>query len=296
MTPSATPTLTPTLTPTSTPTGLPTDTPTATLPPTSTPTALPSATDTPTGTASETPTATVTATPTPTYTPTPTGTATWRPTLTPTHPARPPYTLHHTPAPFAVEVGSAVTLSFEIRDDEEGVNTQTVALWVDNALVAHGTTGLNPPFAYLVEYAPAVPWRPDESVKVAIAAADLGGHWMDLVEYSFHVAAGDTPTPLPTLAPVAVAGYMSTRLTQPQPGDLAMLAYVAGTVDFVELFFSSLPTGVQIWPEPDGHTFLWRVPGLETSGLPPGPLRLELAGSGGGRYGPLWPYLTVTGP
>ncbi len=111
----------------------------------------------------------------------------------------------------------------------------------------------------------------------------------------------NTPTSTPTQTPIPpsiyIGGYMSSRITIADGGQMSLLAYVHkgdAEVSYVEVYFDGAPTGLYLVPDPvnDGiYQFVTSLP----PGIPQGGYPLELKAIDLDSIGShLWPYLEVT--
>lgn len=104
-------------------------------------------------------------------------------------------------------------------------------------------------------------------------------------------------TPIPTTEPttppdarVAVAGFLTTRLTSAGGGNLALLA-LAPEASQIEVLLGGQPTGITLAPQGNG-LFEFPVIGID-AGLPIGSVLIELRPINGVSAGGSWPYLCV---
>lgn len=82
-----------------------------------------------------------------------------------------PYVAHPFPQPFTREISPDTPVQFFIRDDEEGVDVNTLVMRVNGETVVPGITGT--PSEYHVEYTPPVPFPASQNVVVEVEATDL---------------------------------------------------------------------------------------------------------------------------
>lgn len=188
-------------------------------------------------------------------------------------------------------------ITVHIKDDEEGVDLNTVEVYVEYNLVSYDWYDINAPWDYLLVYQPTTTWPSGSQVKIEIHGADLArpAHWMvpDFYTVSFgHVT---TPTPSPTETPVVkpiilIAGYLDTNLFQQYQGEWKLWAYSDGGCDKIELFYQSAPTGV-VLTQGAAQEWLYTIP--IPTGAPQDRFLFELYPEHQGWSGDLWPYLTV---
>jgi len=75
------------------------------------------------------------------------------------------------PAKGAVNVSREVTISFHVKDDESGVDINSIKLIINGQLVVPTITGNKND--YLVVYTPSVPFNYGQTVSIVIEADDL---------------------------------------------------------------------------------------------------------------------------
>ncbi len=101
----------------------------------------------------------------------------------------PPFLTDLQPPRNAERVAATTALSFHLRDEIAGVDSNTLVLEIDGAIVKPKLSGTrNDWFAF---YQPAAPFRKGQDVRVRIAAQDLSAppNVMPPVEYAFRVEA-----------------------------------------------------------------------------------------------------------
>ncbi len=97
-----------------------------------------------------------------------------------------PYVANPEPQPFSLEVSPDSFIAFLLRDDEEGVDVNSITVRVNGDWVTPNITGSQEELS--VSYQPVVPFPSSRTVIVEIEAADLAGfpNWMDY-SYSFTI-------------------------------------------------------------------------------------------------------------
>ncbi|RLE19212.1 MAG: hypothetical protein DRJ65_20530, partial [Acidobacteria bacterium] len=93
-----------------------------------------------------------------------------------------PYVADPQPQPFSVEVSGNRSISFSVRDDEEGVDIRSIVVRVNNERVTPNITG--GPAEYFVTYQPAAPFPSSQTVLVEVEAADFAAFANSML-YSF---------------------------------------------------------------------------------------------------------------
>ncbi len=83
-----------------------------------------------------------------------------------------PYVAFPFPQPFSAEVDPGTAISFSIRDDEEGVDRQTIRVWVNHEQVVPSISGTAT--EYRIHYQPPEPFPYSQNVVVEVQAGDLG--------------------------------------------------------------------------------------------------------------------------
>jgi hypothetical protein len=155
------------------------------------------------------------------------------------------------------------------------------------------TNGSPAPNIYAMSYTPPTPWDSGEPYKVRIEASDLAGNAMAPYEFTFVGSVEQTPTPIPRLTPIYLAGYMTSDLRVTGPQNITAFAYVGGPVEGVELFFAGTPSGV-LMQQLDPQNYQIVFANVDLSGSPtPASFILELVPFNNSIYGEFWPYLNV---
>lgn len=113
----------------------------------------------------------------------------------------PPYTTNHNPAPNANNVSRNTNISFRIRDDERGVDIDTVKVKVNGTTYQKGDpefgfSGSNKNYHIVIN--PQQNFQYSQTVNVGIDGADIDNNQMNTFNYSFQI--GDEP-PLPNQPP-----------------------------------------------------------------------------------------------
>jgi len=118
---------------------------------------------------------------------------------------RPPYTTNWTPAPNSINVPRNTNISFHIKDDERGVNINSVSVNISGKTYNKNT----PQFSYsgsknnyFITINPTQNFNYSQSVNVKIDGTDIDGNTMSTYNYSFKI--GDEP-PKPNIAPTIVS-------------------------------------------------------------------------------------------
>jgi hypothetical protein len=114
----------------------------------------------------------------------------------------PPYVTNLNPAVSATNVPKNTNVSFRVRDDQRGVDLDTLKVKVKNTTYTKTSPGLNfsgTKYNYLININPSSDFLFSETVQVEIDAKDLAGNAMDTFIYTFRI--GDEP-PIPNKPPV----------------------------------------------------------------------------------------------